>query len=680
MKKISINGTLKLCGLAAVLSAAGLMSAHAQTTTLGNRSNVSQPTTALTSNANASWSTYSRREDYPNAVTLPLKFITLSSGKKLAVYVSVPANFFFIPISGKFPVILTQNAYRIDLGQLIGGVAPSDTTLLIGGLDKFMVKRGYITVAVDVLGSGMSTGKAALLGEDEQQAYAETAQWVTEQPWFNGNLGLAGTSYLGISSLLTAEKQNPAVKAVFAEVPMGDPYRAVIGSGGMVNGLFTSTWLTLTQSLSVINGPAKLLNPWYIPQLNEATADHVAAIDSWYLPTYNNAMNNVNGYASDDSTFWSVRSTLEKTENIKVPTFIIGGSNDIFQRDEPLLYERLKNSVNTKLLIVPGGHIQTTLNAIPSNNNATAQGAPGSASLLLQWFDQYLMGKNTGAATLPNVTQYVAGYGTGNTKRFATATDWPHPQMKPQRMYLRGDMSLSSAAPAGIETTHTISEPTAPTFTMTKVGNIMVPTVKITDGSDCSISQVQWSLGISGLLPLPCFDDNTQVEKKQKALLYQTPVLSSDLYLNGPILAEIWMSATNAQAALSVRIDDVDPSGKATPISNGLQSAAYRAVDPTRSRYVDGVMMQPWHPFTAASSSPLVAGEPVLVPVEIFPAAALIRSGHRLRVAISASNQAQGIWPRPLQATANGNVSTIYNDPSHPSSIVLPVVPSTVLK
>ena len=146
------------------------------------------------------------------------------------------------------------------------------------------------------------------------------------------------------------------------------------------------------------------------------------------------------------------------------------------------------------------------------------------------------------------------------------------------------------------------------------------------------------------------------------------------------VAVTIQLGATNAQAALSVRVDDVDPSGKATPLTNGLQSAAYRAVDPSRSRYVDGVMIQPWHPFTAASSAPLVPGEAVLVPVEVFPTAALIRSGHRLRVAISSSNQAQGVWPRPLQSIANGNVSTIYSDPARPSSIVLPVVPASVLK
>ena len=90
-------------------------------------------------------------------------------------------------------------------------------------------------------------------------------------------------------------------------------------------------------------------------------------------------------------------------------------------------------------------------------------------------------------------------------------------------------------------------------------------------------------------------------------------------------------------------------------------------------------MIQPWHPFTRASLQPLVPNQPVLVPVEVFPAAALIKKGERLRVSIASSNQVQGIWPLPMQAQANGNVTTLYNQPDLPSSVVLPVVPTSEL-
>lgn len=672
-----------LIALAATLLSVGLAtSVAASTTTLGTRGTVSVPNSVVTSNANSVWKAYARAEEHAQAVTLPLQFITMKNGQKLAVLVSVPADAKGKPVPGAFPAILTQTAYRIDLGQLLGGFAVTGNTLLVGGKDEFMIKRGYISVAVDVLGSGMSDGQGALLGAAEQQAYGEAVEWVSKQPWFNGQLGLAGTSYLGITSLLTAGQQNPAVKAVFAQVPMGDAFRGTVGVGGLLNAQFISLWLPLTQSLSVANDIAKSLHPEFSAQIDAANQEHIAAIDSWYLPTVNNALAGQTGYASDDGDFWAVRSPLEQAAKINVPTFIVGGANDIFQRDEPLLYEQLKNKVTTKLLVVPGAHLQAVLNAQKDAVNATATGAPETKFLMLQWFDQYLRGMNTGAATLPNVTQYVEGYGALGGTRFASTTDWPHPQVSAQRYYLRGNMSLSTQKPWLPEPSHTIAEPTGAVVSYTKSssGETVKAKVTLNDGSDCSSSYVQWTLGMGGILPKLCYTNSNTVEKSQKALIFQTAALSADMYINGPMQADIWMSTTQTEAAVAVRIDDVDAWGNATPISTGLMSASYRAVDTSRSRYINGTMIQPWHPFTVASKQAVVPGQPMLVPVEVFPAAALIRKGHKLRIAISASNQAQGIWPTPQQLKANGNVSTIYNDPSRPSSLVLPLVPVSALK
>ena len=674
--------TFALRGLTAALLAAGATSlAIAQTTTLGTRSATSVSTTAITTNAGSTWVEYKRAEDHPDSVTLPLQFITTPAGQKLAVLVSVPADASGKPVPGQFPVILTQTAYRIDLGQLLGTVLGTGNTLLVGGQDRFMNRRGYISVAVDVMGSGMSSGEAQLLGAAEQEGYAAAVDWVTQQPWFNGKLGLAGTSFLGITSLLTAQQQHPAVKAVFAQVPMGDAYRGTVGIGGLLNAQFISIWLPLTHSLSVGNSTAIKNNPEFADQIAAANQQHIASVDSWYLPTVNNSLAGQRGYASDDGDFWATRSPLEGASKIKVPTFIVGSANDIFQRDEPLLYEQIKRNANTKLVVLKGAHLQSVVSASAGADNLTSKGAPGSASLMLQWFDQYLKGMNTGASTLPNVTQFVEGYGALGTTRYARATDWPHPQMTPQRMYLRGNMSLSAQKPTVTEPSHTIVEPKAPVITYAKSddGTTVKSKVTLNDGSDCSSSYVQWTLGMGGLLPKLCYTNSATVEREQKALIFETPTLTSDLYLNGPIQADIWMSTTRPDAAVAVRVDSVDIFGKATPISTGLMSATYRAVDPSRSRFVKGVMIQPWHPFTEASRLPVVAGQPMLVPVEVFPAAALIRKGNKLRIAISASNQAMGVWPTPQQERANGNVSTIYNDPARPSSVVLPVVPASAL-
>ena len=155
--------------------------------------------------------------------------------------------------------------------------------------------------------------------------------------------------------------------------------------------------------------------------------------------------------------------------------------------------------------------------------------------------------------------------------------------------------------------------------------------------------------------------------------------MPADTVLNGPIEADVWIATTALDAGVSVRIDDVDAAGNVTPLTDGLQTASLRAVDASRSRTMNGLMIQPWHPFTPSSVQPLVPGVPVLVPVEVFPTSALIAKGHKLRVAIGASNLPQGVPPLPTLLNSLVGVLTVYSDAAHPSKVVLPVVPATAL-
>src|SRR3546814_10177014 len=60
---------------------------------------------------------------------------------------------------------------------------------------------------------------------------------------------------------------------------------------------------------------------------------------------------------------------------------------------------------------------------------------------------------DVGAETMPNVTQYVLGL-----DHYVTARDWPHLDARAQRLYLRGDKSLSADAPAADEAPNNIAQ------------------------------------------------------------------------------------------------------------------------------------------------------------------------------------------------------------------------------
>src|SRR3546814_18363509 len=95
------------------------------------------------------------------------------------------------------------------------------------------------------------------------------------------------------------------------------------------------------------------------------------------------------------------------------------------------------------------------------------------------------------------------------------------------------------------------------------------------------------------------------------------------MYINGPIEADVWLSTTAADASLSVRVDDVDENGVAKSLTNGIQTASLRMVDESRSRKLDGQMIQPWHPYTQDSVQAVGSGNLVMVPVDIFQPSAM---------------------------------------------------------
>jgi putative CocE/NonD family hydrolase len=617
------------CGGSDAPDNGGQTAGAASWTTLGTRALVSQPGTSITSNSGAKWVDYNPAALYPGTVSSPVQYITLPDGTKLATYVTLPADSSGKAIAGNFPAVLIQTAYNGALG----------------GADSYIVEHGYASVIVDVRGTGQSTGSWDAFGTAEQADSTNIVNWVTQQSWSNGAIGVYGMSYLGITAILTAAQNLPAVKAAFPIVPIGDGYRDIVFTGGQVDPTFTPLWLGFVTVLGITD-PSVLSDP---SMGVAAVLAHIeSALATFQVPTLLKALVGDPATAYDSpapGSFWQVRSPLELDGKITVPTFVVGGLHDIFQRGEPLSYEEIKTHAPAKLLIGPWEHVKT-------GSGLPVDGVPVLDHIELQWFDQYVKGMKVGADAQPNVTQFVSGYG-----HYVTSTDWPHPQVRAQQLYMRGDQSLSATAPAAGEASNIVAQEPL--------------------NGLCSISLAQWTAGITGYIPLPCETDDALAEVLD--VKYQTAPMTEDMYLNGPIEADVWISTTAGDAGLSVRVDDVDGSGNVTALTNGIQTASLRAVDASRSRTMNGLMIQPWHPFTQASRLSVPSGTAVLVPVEIFPTSAMIAKGHSLRVAVGASDLPQGIPPIPTLLTSAVGILTIYSDAAHQSNVVIPVVPASAL-
>lgn len=569
------------------------------------------------------WKAYTREADYASVVAENV-MVPMSDGESLAVHIRRPADADGVIEAEPLPVILTITAYN---AQLSGTVLNVDDILL----------RGYVHVYVDERGTGSSGGSWETFGERAQQDFLEVLEWIDKQDFSNGNVGTWGPSYMGITQFFTAQHQHPSHKAIFAIVPMGDAYRDIFLTGGQLNAGFIPLWGGLVGGLGALPTAALMDNP---AAGLEVLLEHITgSMLGFAVPTIGGAaLGSPNAY---DGEFWHVRSPLEKIDQVKIPTFVVGGLNDLFQRGEPMLYEAVKDRVDARLVIGPWTHLGgSTGEGLPSDN------VPSLNDMALQWFDTYLRGDDTGMDEQPRVTQYLYG-----SEEYVTEADWPHPDARAEVLYLAADGSLSESLPSD--------------------GSQMIAQQPL--NGLCSMSASQWTAGVLGMLPLPCATDNRINDLLE--LTFRSGPLDQPLYVNGPIQANVWMSTTALDAGLVVRVSDVHPDGRVQELTNGLLTASMRALDPSRSRYLDGEMIQPWHPYTEASKSAPGIGEVVELNVEVFPSSFVIQEGHELQISVGASDLPHGLPPVPDLVSGLAGILSVYSGGEQASNIVLPVVP-----
>jgi putative CocE/NonD family hydrolase len=560
----------------------------------------------------AGWEPYDRPAQYA-AVTDRDVPITMPDGTVLRADVNRP------DAPGRFPVLITQTPYN--------------KTGPLGMGNQYLVQRGYVHVVVDVRGTGASGGTWDSFGPQEQADGPELVRWATTQPWSDGKIGLTGASYMGFTQLYTAAQRPAGLKAIFPVVPMADAYRDITLSGGQVNISFIPLWLGLVTGGGIVPPAWGATDPAGAAQ---TLADHVQGAADFQVHTVTDST--TGGDTAFDGAFWKTRSPIEVLDRIRVPAFVVGGLHDLFQRGEPLVYERLKRHVPARLVMGPWTHLGGS-----TGQGLPADGVPSLDQLELRWFDHYLKGLDSHVERIPRVTQYVWGAG-----HYETQADWPEPALRPARAYLRANGELSREAPAG-------DEP-GDSFTQHPLSGI------------CTQSTSQWSAGLTEALP--CTTDDRLNEAGEKT--YTTAPLEQPLRLDGPIMAKLWVTTTAADAVTAVRVTDVAPDGTSTELTAGWLAASFRAVDRSRSRIVRRTLIQPWHPFTRASVLPVPKGEPVKLEVEVFPTSALIAPGHRLRLAVGPGDFPHQLPPLPQLRDELGGQVTILHDRAHPSSVVLP--------
>jgi putative CocE/NonD family hydrolase len=538
---------------------------------------------------------------------------------------------------GRFPAVLLVTPYNKS-----GQVARAQN----------FAARGYVVVNADSRGRFESGGQWDPFSPKHKTDGYDLVQWIADQPWCNGNVGMYGLSYMGWTQWWTASQTPPALKAIVPEVAPPDhfyncPYQ---------NGIFVC-WMmdwagALSDRLPHSVGPGGYGG---FAVHREAAYNKLPYID--FDKTRNYKPNDwwrkwiEQNTASGD--YWQAISyqTPDSYARVKVPSLAISGWFDADFSGTPMNYLAMKEHGGTdaarrpRMVIGPWEHI--------INRNRAAAGVDfGSEAIIdwdgyvLRWFDHHLKDIDNGVLNDPPVHVFVMG-----RNKWRAAKDWPLPETQFTKFYLHSQGGANSSAGNGSLSTQPPSDEPSDRYTYDP--HDPTPSAGFTNGH------------IDGPR------DISESARRNDVLVYDTAALSEDLEIVGPITARLYAATSAHDTDWMVRLSDVRPDGHALFLGEGVMRARHR--DPKGNGA--------FNPYELSSIEP---GHAYEYTIDFWrPTGNVFLRGHRLRIEISSS-----YYPYYLRNpnTAADNIGlveafrsakqTIFHDAERPSHIVLPVIPS----
>ena len=585
--------------------------------------------------------------------------VAMSDGVKLATDVHLPARS-GATVEGRFPVILSRTPYGKG-----GSMQECDP--------QYYVPYGYVVVRQDTRGRGESQGIWHWMTDDRQDGY-DTVEWIAQQPWCDGKIGMVGCSYVGATQHLAAMARPPHLTTI---IPHDPSINHGIGATIYGGAFRLRVWDWIFDSAA--SGSRQARDPGMKAALEQMSKDRrhyllnlplrrgltPLAIASEYEGMLLDMMNH-----RINDEFWRFSNIIQYVgEHKDVPVFMIGGWYDLFSSSTTETYMALKKTIQGPVYLVMGPWIHHMHGRSHGQVDFGSEAAVAMTHVRRVWFDRWLKGIESGFGTeapfRTRVRIFVMGTGDGHKtadgKLFHGGTwrdvpDYPPPDARATNFYLQGDGRLATTPPAQ-ETSSTMFEfdPKNP-----------VPTI---GGCTCCARQImtdgawnQWGGPHTWTWPLP-----VPLSARNDVIVFMTPPLEEDTEIIGPVRVKLWVSSSAVDTDFTAKLIDVYPSSRDFPagfdliMGDGILRARYRESDTVEKLMTPGEI----YPFD----------------IKLDPCCNVFKKGHRIRVDVSSSNFPRFDVNPNTGEPANSNRrtiiahNTIYHDREHPSHIILPLMP-----
>jgi putative CocE/NonD family hydrolase len=580
---------------------------------------------------------YDREPTYEGLVSERNVMVEMRDGVHLAVDVYRPET------EDKLPALLAFAIHPKDLQgpELEAEIPPQPawSTLWTGPMEagdtKYLISRGYVHVVSSPRGIGMAEG-----GGDRAFDSYDLIEWIAEQPWCDGNVGMIGISGFGAEQLHVAKQNPPHLKAIFPFDSRG----AYGDYGGFRNeypGGVVHLFRFMNQVYSAIHQEKGAAGELPEPQetwWKEAMANpdnrmyphvyNVLAQKGQHMPSYFAVL--INPY----DTVEGVEKSEKGFADVKVPTYTGSGWYGYTYKTHlfgcQLWYENI--DVPKKLMFAGPAHLDRPFRSFQPE--------------ILKWYDHWLKGIDTGIMDEPPVKFYVTG-----ENAWHYADDWPVPETEWTKFYLKGWERLS---PEGF-----------------------LP------------STVDDNLPPDTFAQMPPTQTNTI-----QRLRYMTEPLNRDVTIAGPIVLKLFAAIDRDDTNWIIILKDIGPEAlpltakdgetvlpdgvRERELTRGWLKASHRALDPERSK-----PYRPWHRLTREAQQPVPPGEVVEYDIEVASTAHMFRAGHRISVEITSLDLATGVGGAsnveyiPYHICSSKTVvHDIYHDAKRPSHLLLPILPA----
>jgi putative CocE/NonD family hydrolase len=387
---------------------------------------------------------------------------------------------------------------------------------------RLFAERGYQVVIQEVRGTGVSGGTFNAL-RDEREDGLRTLDWIAEQPWFSGAVGMTGLSYLGHVQWAVAADAPPFVKAlaihVFSSEIRSGLYHgenfALYTTLRWVGGLGTRSKPMHRSLVGWIRNRGRLDRAFRQLPLREADAiaagEHVGFFQDWLVHT------------ESGDPFWAENDYSLRRADVTANVSLVAGWYDLFLTGQLADYAALRAAGReVRLTVGPWHHTQLA-------------GFFAGVRDGLDWLDTHLRGVTTSRRTAP-VRIYVMG-----ARQWRTLPDWPPPS-SPQPWYLHATRVLGPHLPTTSAADRYRYDPANPT---PSVGGILLR---------ADAGKV---------------DDREKLESRADVLTYTSAPLRNDLEAIGEVSADLFVRASRPNFDLFVRICDVAPNGRSVNVCDG---------------------------------------------------------------------------------------------------------------